>query len=47
MKIIFLGLVGLFLGALFGGVLGVGLGLVWTTCFTQARSKAIRAYWCS
>jgi hypothetical protein len=33
MKVIFLGLVGLFLGALFGGVLGVGLGLVWTSAF--------------
>jgi hypothetical protein len=33
MKIVFLGLVGLFLGALFGGVLGVGLGLVWTSVF--------------
>ena len=33
MKIIFLGLVGLFFGALFGGVLGVGLGLIWTSVF--------------
>jgi hypothetical protein len=33
MKIIFVGLVGLFLGALVGGVLGVGLGLVWTSVF--------------
>ncbi len=33
MKIMFLGLVGLFFGALAGGVLGAGLGLVWTSVF--------------
>ena len=31
MKIFFLGLVGLFLGAIAGGVIGVGLGFLWTT----------------
>ena len=33
MKIVFLGLVGLFFGAIIGGVLGVGLGLIWTSVF--------------
>ena len=33
MKVFFLGLVGLFFGALFGGVLGVLAGLAWTTVF--------------
>ena len=31
MKIVILAFVGLFLGALFGGVIGIGLGLLWTT----------------
>ena len=31
MKIFFLGLVGLLLGAIAGGVIGVGLGFLWTT----------------
>jgi hypothetical protein len=33
MKIAFLGLVGLFFGAIVGGVIGVGLGLIWTSVF--------------
>jgi hypothetical protein len=32
MKVV-LGLVGLFLGAIGGGVIGVGAGLLWTTVF--------------
>ena len=33
MKIVMLGLVGLFLGAIAGGVIGIGLGLLWTEVF--------------
>jgi hypothetical protein len=33
MKIVFVGLVGLFLGAIMGGIVGVGLGLIWTSVF--------------
>jgi len=33
MKVAMLALVGLFLGAIAGGVLGVGAGLIWTTVF--------------
>ena len=33
MKIVLLGLVGLFLGAILGGAIGVGVGLVWTKVF--------------
>jgi hypothetical protein len=33
MKIVMLGLVGLFLGAILGGFVGVGVGLVWTSVF--------------
>jgi len=33
MKVVMLALVGLFLGAIVGGVLGVGLGLIWTAVF--------------
>lgn len=33
MKVALLALVGLFLGAVFGGVIGVGCGLIWTTVF--------------
>jgi len=33
MKIVMLGLVGLFLGAILGGAIGVGLGLIWTNVF--------------
>jgi hypothetical protein len=33
MKIFFLGLIGLFLGAIAGGVIGIGAGLLWTTVF--------------
>jgi hypothetical protein len=33
MKIFFLALVGLFLGAIVGGVIGVGLGFAWTKVF--------------
>jgi hypothetical protein len=33
MKIVMVGFVGLFLGAIFGGVIGVGLGLIWTNVF--------------
>jgi hypothetical protein len=33
MKIGALGCVGLFLGAIIGGVIGVGCGLLWTTVF--------------
>jgi hypothetical protein len=33
MKVAMLALVGLVLGALLGGVIGVGLGFVWTTVF--------------
>ena len=33
MKIFFLGLVGLFFGAIAGSVIGVGLGFLWTSVF--------------
>jgi hypothetical protein len=33
MKVVMLALVGLFLGAIVGGVIGVGLGLIWTAVF--------------
>ena len=33
MKIVMLGLIGLFLGAIFGGVIGTGLGLLWINVF--------------
>ena len=33
MKIALLGLVGLFFGAILGGAVGVGLGLIWTEVF--------------
>jgi hypothetical protein len=33
MKIVLLGLIGLFLGAIAGGVIGVGLGFVWISVF--------------
>jgi hypothetical protein len=33
MKVAMLALVGLFLGAILGGVIGVGLGFLWTTVF--------------
>jgi hypothetical protein len=33
MKIVLLGLVGAFLGAIAGGVIGVGSGLIWTSVF--------------
>ncbi|MFZ3358193.1 MAG: hypothetical protein WCA56_16445 [Xanthobacteraceae bacterium] len=33
MKVILLGLIGLFLGAITGGVIGTGLGLAWTSIF--------------
>ena len=33
MKVVMLALVGLFLGAIVGGAIGVGLGLVWTEVF--------------
>jgi hypothetical protein len=33
MKIVLLGLVGLFLGAIFGGVIGIALGFAWTSIF--------------
>jgi hypothetical protein len=33
MKIVLLGFVGLFLGAIFGGVIGIGLGFVWINVF--------------
>jgi hypothetical protein len=33
MKIVMLGLVGLFLGAMFGGVIGIGLGFIWIDVF--------------
>jgi hypothetical protein len=33
MKIVMLGLVGLFLGAILGGIVGIGLGLIWTSVF--------------
>jgi hypothetical protein len=32
-KIVMVGLIGLFLGGIFGGVIGVGLGLIWTNVF--------------
>jgi hypothetical protein len=32
-KVIMLGLVGFVLGAIGGGVIGVGLGLIWTSVF--------------
>jgi hypothetical protein len=33
MKIVLLGLVGLFLGAIVGGVIGVAAGFIWTPVF--------------
>jgi len=33
MKVVMLGLIGFLLGAIAGGVIGVGLGLIWTTVF--------------
>jgi hypothetical protein len=33
MKVVMLALVGMFLGAIAGGVIGVGLGFVWTKLF--------------
>lgn len=33
MKVVFLALVGLVLGAIAGGVIGVGAGLIWTSVF--------------
>jgi hypothetical protein len=33
MKIVLLGLIGLFFGAILGGVIGVGLGFIWTEVF--------------
>jgi len=33
MKIVVLGFVGLILGMIFGGIIGVGAGLIWTTVF--------------
>lgn len=33
MKVVMLGLIGFVLGAIGGGVIGVGLGLVWTSVF--------------
>jgi hypothetical protein len=36
MKIVLLGLIGLFFGAMLGGAVGVGLGLVWTQVFNTS-----------
>jgi hypothetical protein len=33
MKIVMLGLIGLFLGAIAGGVIGIGLGMLWIKVF--------------
>jgi hypothetical protein len=33
MKIVTVGLVGLFLGAILGGIVGVGLGVIWINVF--------------
>jgi hypothetical protein len=33
MKIAVVGFVGLFLGAILGGVIGIGLGFIWTSVF--------------
>jgi hypothetical protein len=33
MKVVMLGLIGLFLGVIAGGVIGVGCGLIWTQVF--------------
>ena len=33
MKIVMLGLIGLFLGAIVGGVIGIGLGMLWINVF--------------
>jgi hypothetical protein len=33
MKIVLLGFVGLFLGAIFGGFIGIGLGFIWISVF--------------
>jgi hypothetical protein len=33
MKIVMLGLIGLFLGAIAGGVIGIGLGMLWINVF--------------
>lgn len=41
MKIFILGLVGLFVGAILGGVIGVGLGLIWTNMF---RTSSFEGY---
>ncbi len=33
MKVVMLGLIGFLLGAIAGGVIGVGLGFIWTSIF--------------
>ncbi len=33
MKVVMLGLIGFLLGAIAGGVIGIGLGVVWTSVF--------------
>lgn len=33
MKVVMLGLIGFVLGAIVGGVIGVGLGFIWTSIF--------------
>ena len=33
MKVVMLGLIGFLLGAIVGGVIGIGLGFVWTSVF--------------
>lgn len=33
MKVVMLGLIGFLLGAIAGGVIGIGLGFVWTSVF--------------
>ena len=47
MKIFFLALVGLFLGAIVGGVIGVGLGFAWTKVFQTTSFEDNPACWCS
>jgi hypothetical protein len=46
MKIVMVGFVGLLLGAIVGGIIGVGTGMISTSVFISARSQAIRECWC-
>lgn len=44
MKVVLLGLVGLFLGGIVGGALGIGLGLIWTEVFHTSNFEGYSGY---